>query len=160
MLVRFSPWDGQGYPLLACECITLALLLVSCALCSALLWDCHFTANLSWSSWNLKAICAVVETANQPGGAPGTHCLDTSGPGTEAQPTCLGIVEWKKLVSCRIHSEFHGNSCFKGWNKYLWHEIMFVFCLLEAAVKRKWCRLCTMWEMRRSGRSSDMRGPN
>lgn len=142
-LVRFSPWDGQGYPLLACECITLALLLVVfCALCSSLFVDSHFIANLSWSSWNLKAICPGVETANQPDRAPGAHCLDTSIPGREAQPTCQGIAELKNLVSCRIHSEFHGNSCFKGWNRYLWHKMRFVFCFLEPAVKRNWSRLC------------------
>lgn len=91
-LVRYSPWHGQGYPLLACECITLTFLRI---FDSFALWLTLFVG-LSYYS----------------------------------------------------HSESHGNGCFKSWIKYLWQEIMFVSCFLEATIKTNWYRLCLVGDER------------
>lgn len=93
--VRYSPWGGQGYPLLACECIALALLLIFFLRFTLfmVIW-CPKIANLSQSSCNPKVLCSEVEcqSVRWDSSYP-AWCLDKSVPGSRAQPTCKWIVD-------------------------------------------------------------------
>lgn len=90
-LVRCSPWGGQGYPLLAHECITLTLVFVSTALCSSLFVGLSNHSLFLPILLHSQSLCAELEWFFMDGISAsawaGLHLW------TRAWPTCQWVVD-------------------------------------------------------------------